>query len=106
MDRSSCSRSSRSMPGEVAPEEEDAFAQRRMLQRAQIRVALPQLLGLDTRLDEQLCIGHRRHLQLRQAALACAEEVAWPAQPQVLLRQLEAICCALQDAEPLAGDHT
>src|SRR5579863_10321413 len=64
------------MQTRLLPEEEDALPQRPVLESSQIRILLPERLRLLSRLDQQLRVREARHLQVRQPALACPEEVA------------------------------
>src|SRR5258705_10654390 len=89
------------MCGEVLPEQVDALAQRAVLEGAQVRVSGPEPLGLGTCLRQQSRVREIGDLELGQAALARAEEVAGPAQRQVRFGKLEAVGGALHDAEPL-----
>ncbi len=64
------------MCGEVLPEQEDALAQCSVLEGAQVRVGGPEPLRLGTCLRQQFRVREIGDLELGQAALARAEEVA------------------------------
>src|SRR5262249_38104933 len=91
------------MRHEFLPEAEDAPPPRRMLQLAKIRNLRPEPIRLGAHLCEQRSVGKAGDLELGQATLARAKEVAGAAELEVGVGEREPIAGTLQDIQALAG---